>query len=75
MGAGICLRSIFYKGSEPGERMGLFAFSLTFLFSASTEGLPVFVQERNILSRESYGGAYRVSSYVIAMLLCFFPLC
>lgn len=73
MGAGICLGSIFYSGSDPGERMGLFAFSLTFLLSSSTEGLPVFVQERNILSKESYGGAYRVSSYVIANAIVFIP--
>ena len=53
--------------------MGLFAFSLTFLLSASAKGLPVFVQERNILSRESYGGAYRVSSYVIANAIVFLP--
>lgn len=73
MGAGLCLGSIFYRGSDPGERMGLFAFSLTFLLSSTTEGLPVFVQERNILSRESYGGAYRVSSYVIANAIVFLP--
>ncbi|KAM0070902.1 putative ABC transporter, AAA+ ATPase domain, ABC-2 type transporter [Helianthus debilis subsp. tardiflorus] len=54
-------------------RLGFFAFSLTFLLSSSTEGLPIFLQERRILMRETSRGAYRVSSYVISNTLIFLP--
>lgn len=54
-------------------RIGFFAFSLTFLLSSSTEGLPIFLQERRIFMRETSRGAYRVSSYVIANTLIFLP--
>ncbi|GLJ44375.1 hypothetical protein SUGI_0930160 [Cryptomeria japonica] len=72
-GAGLCLGSIFYRCESAEERLGLFAFSLTFLMSSASEGLPIFVQEREILMRETYGGAYRVSSYVSANALVFLP--
>lgn len=72
-GAGLCLGSIFYRSESAEERLGLFAFSLTFLMSSASEGLPIFVQEREILMRETYGSAYRVSSYVIANALVFLP--
>lgn len=76
---GFVLGSIFMKvGNEGGQtalqtRVGFFAFSLTFLLSSTTEGLPIFLQERRILMRETSRGAYRVSSYVIANALVFLP--
>ncbi|KAI3457385.1 hypothetical protein Pfo_014048 [Paulownia fortunei] len=54
-------------------RLGFFAFSLSFLLSSTTEGLPIFLQERRIFMRETLRGAYRVSSYVIANTVVFFP--
>ncbi|MCL7031114.1 hypothetical protein MKW94_010193 [Papaver nudicaule] len=74
---GLVLGSIFYDlkddltGSE--ERVGLFAFVLTFLLSCTTEALPIFLQEREILMKEISSGSYRVSSYVIANGLVFLP--
>ncbi|CAO2833348.1 unnamed protein product [Amaranthus hypochondriacus] len=54
-------------------RLGLFAFTLTFLLSSTTEGLPIFLQERRILMRETSRSAYRVYSYVLANALVFLP--
>ncbi|CDP14722.1 unnamed protein product [Coffea canephora] len=42
------------------------AFILTFLLSFTTGALPIFLQERIILMRETSSGSYRISSYVIA---------
>ncbi|XP_021719219.1 ABC transporter G family member 10-like [Chenopodium quinoa] len=58
---------------ELQTRLGLFAFTLTFLLSSTTEGLPIFLQERRILMRETSRGAYRVCSYVLANTLVFLP--
>lgn len=75
--SGIVLGSIFYnlnndlQGSE--ERVGLFAFILTFLLSSTTEALPIFLQEREILMKETSTGSYRVSSYSIANGLVYLP--
>ncbi|XP_042495439.1 ABC transporter G family member 5-like [Macadamia integrifolia] len=75
--AGLVLGSIFHdlkddlSGAE--ERVGLFAFLLTFLLSCSTEALPIFLQEREIFMKETSCGSYRVSSYVIANGLVFLP--
>ncbi|KAM7275899.1 hypothetical protein ACFE04_017765 [Oxalis oulophora] len=75
--SGLVLGSIFYKlkddliGAE--ERVGLFAFILTFLLSCTTEALPVFLQEKEILMKETSSGSYRVSSYVIANALVYLP--
>ncbi|KAK6922804.1 ABC-2 type transporter [Dillenia turbinata] len=75
--AGLVLGSIFYDlkddlvGAE--ERVGLFAFILTFLLSCTTEALPIFLQEREILMKESSSGSYRVSSYAIANGLVYLP--
>ena len=77
--AGIVLGTIFMNaGREQGAmalqtRIGFFAFSLTFLLSSTTEGLPIFLQERRILMNEISRGAYRVSSYIIANTLVFLP--
>lgn len=75
--AGLVLGSIFYQlkdnliGAE--ERVGLFAFILTFLLSCTTEALPIFLQERDILMKETSSGSYRVSSYAIANGLVYLP--
>ncbi|CAH9109836.1 unnamed protein product [Cuscuta europaea] len=75
--SGAVLGSIFYKleddllGAE--ERVGLFAFILTFLLSSTTEALPIFLQEREILMKETSSGSYRVSSYSIANALAYLP--
>lgn len=55
------------------KRFGLFAFTLTFLLSSTTETLPIFINERPILLRETSGGIYRLSSYLIANTLVFLP--
>lgn len=77
--AGLVLGTIFLDvGNEQGQvalqtQTGFFAFSLTFLLSSTTEGLPIFLQERRILTSETERGAYRVSSYVMANALVFLP--
>lgn len=74
---GIVLGTIYIKigfdktGIE--KRFGLFAFTLTFLLSSTTETLPIFINERPILLRETSSGVYRLSSYMIANTLVFFP--
>ncbi|GAV62116.1 ABC_tran domain-containing protein/ABC2_membrane domain-containing protein [Cephalotus follicularis] len=55
------------------ERLGLFAFSLSFLLSSTVEALPIFLQERRVLMKEASRGAYRVSSYMIANTIVFTP--
>eukprot|EP01018_Ginkgo_biloba_P000809 Gb_24085 [translate_table: standard] len=72
-GLGTIFMNVGYDTTGMQERVGFFAFSLTFLLSSTTEGLPIFLQERNILMRETSRGAYRVSSYVVANALVFLP--
>ncbi|TXG71037.1 hypothetical protein EZV62_005972 [Acer yangbiense] len=55
------------------KRSGLFAFTLTFLLSSTTETLPIFINERPIILRETSSGVYRLSSYLIANTLVFMP--
>lgn len=77
--AGFVLGTIFFNvGNRKGQvalqtRSGFFAFSLTFLLSSITEGLPIFLEERRTLMKETSRGAYRVSSYVLANTLVFLP--
>lgn len=73
--AGLALGSIFYDLGEDkvAERVGLFAFLLAFLLSSTTEALPIFLQEREILAKETSSGAYRVSSYAVANAVVFLP--
>lgn len=77
--AGIVLGTIFMNAYNDPRRMklqtqiGFFAFSLTFLLSSTTEGLPIYLEERKILMRETSRGAYRISSYVISNTLVFLP--
>ncbi|OVA09202.1 ABC transporter-like [Macleaya cordata] len=78
--AGFVLGTIFMDANNDSRqqvtlqtRVGFFAFTLTFLLSTTTEGLPIFLQERRILMRETSRGAYRVFSYVMANTLVFLP--
>ncbi|KAL0733068.1 hypothetical protein Bca4012_009278 [Brassica carinata] len=77
LGSGIVLGLIFHnlkddlKGAR--ERVGLFAFILTFLLTSTIEALPIFLQEREILMKETSSGSYRVSSYAVANGLVYLP--
>ncbi|TMX03493.1 hypothetical protein EJD97_015913 [Solanum chilense] len=75
--SGVVLGSIFYNLEDDlvgaQARVGLFAFILTYLLSSTTEALPIFLQEREILMKETCCGSYRVSSYVIANSLVYLP--
>ncbi|KAI8032012.1 ABC transporter G family member 8 [Camellia lanceoleosa] len=77
LGVGLVLGTIYInigfdkKGIE--KRLGLFAFTLTFLLSSTTETLPIFINERPVLLRETSSGVYRISSYLIANTLVFMP--
>ncbi|KAL0853582.1 hypothetical protein Bca101_058734 [Brassica carinata] len=76
--AGLILGSIylnFVDQKQEGRvlRTGFFAFTVTFLLSSTTEGLPIFLQDRRILMRETSRRAYRVLSYVLADTLIFIP--
>ncbi|WOL04064.1 ABC transporter G family member 23 [Canna indica] len=55
------------------ERLGLFAFSLSFLLSSTVEALPIFLQERRVLMRETSRRMYRLSSYMAANTVVFLP--
>lgn len=75
---GFILGTIFTNGpnSETPKlqtKLGFFAFTLAFLMSSSTETLPIYLQQRRILMKETSRGAYRVCSYVIADTLVFLP--
>lgn len=72
-GLGTIFMKVGYDQTGLQDRIGFFAFSLTFLLSSTTEGLPIFLEERNILMRETSRGAYRVSSYSIANAIVFLP--
>ncbi|XP_047317757.1 ABC transporter G family member 23 [Impatiens glandulifera] len=63
------------KKDETGiaERLGLFAFSLSFLLSSTVEALPIYLQERRVLMKEASRGAYKISSYIIANTIIFLP--
>ncbi|KAG0578668.1 hypothetical protein KC19_4G040700 [Ceratodon purpureus] len=77
LGAGCGLGTIYlHMGyGTPGmqKRVGFLAFTLTFLLTSSIEVLPIFLEERTILKRETGRGAYRVSSYVLSSTLVFLP--
>ncbi|KAK1696863.1 hypothetical protein QYE76_013560 [Lolium multiflorum] len=74
---GLGLGSVFFRvPADPDGvalRLGLFAFSLSFLLSSTVEALPILLQERRVLMREASRRAYRLSSYVIANALVFAP--
>ncbi|XP_050875656.1 ABC transporter G family member 5 [Lathyrus oleraceus] len=75
--SGLVLGSIFGNlkdglvGAE--QRVGLFAFILTFLLSSTIDALPIFLQEREILMKETSSGSYRVSSYALANGIVYLP--
>ncbi|KAK4741327.1 hypothetical protein SAY87_024915 [Trapa incisa] len=75
--SGLVLGSIFCRLKDDllgaQERVGLFAFILTFLLTSTIEALPIFLQEREILMKETSCGSYRVSSYAIANGLVYLP--
>ncbi|KAG5023705.1 hypothetical protein AAZX31_07G214200 [Glycine max] len=72
---GFGLGSVYIKirRDEGGaaERLGLFAFSLSFLLSSTVEALSIYLQERIVLMKEASRGAYRISSYMIANTFVF----
>nr|XP_043618882.1 ABC transporter G family member 10-like [Erigeron canadensis] len=72
---GVLLGTIFNKINrfQMQTQIGFFAFHLTFLLYSSSEALPIFLQERRILMRDTSIGAYRVSSYTLANTLVFIP--
>ncbi|KAL5565882.1 hypothetical protein UlMin_029046 [Ulmus minor] len=74
---GFGLGSVYIKvrKDEGGvaERLGLFAFSLSFLLSSTVEALPIYLQERRVLMKEASSGAYKISSYMIANTIIFLP--
>ena len=55
------------KRPDVQTQIGFMGFVLAFLSSSTTEALPIFLQERVILMRETY----RVSSCVIANAIAF----
>lgn len=75
---GLGLGSVFFR-ARPDDpdgvalRLGLFAFSLSFLLSSTVEALPILLHERRVLMREASRRAYRLSSYVVANALVFAP--
>ncbi|CAI0551232.1 unnamed protein product [Linum tenue] len=75
--SGLVLGSVFsnVKSDLVGarEKVGLFAFILTFLLSCTTEALPIFLQETEIFKKETSTGSYRVSSYAVANSLIYLP--
>lgn len=77
LGCGVGLGTIYFHMGfgTPGmqKRVGFLAFTLTFLLTSSIEVLPIFLEERNILTRETSRGAYRVSSYVLSSTFVFLP--
>ncbi|PIA60184.1 hypothetical protein AQUCO_00400813v1 [Aquilegia coerulea] len=46
---------------------------LSFLLSSTVEALPIYLQERRVLMKESSRGAYKVSSYMVANTIIFVP--
>lgn len=74
---GLGLGSVYVKvkNDEGGvaERLGLFAFSLSFLLSSTVEALPIYLQERRVIMKEASRAAYKISSYMIANTLIFLP--
>ncbi|PAN24253.1 hypothetical protein PAHAL_4G143700 [Panicum hallii] len=62
-----------YGEAGAHKRLGLFAFTLTFLLTSTTETLPTFVSERPIVLAETAAGLYRLSSHAAAATLVFLP--
>uniref|UniRef100_A0A453S6M9 ABC transporter domain-containing protein n=1 Tax=Aegilops tauschii subsp. strangulata TaxID=200361 RepID=A0A453S6M9_AEGTS len=62
-----------YGEAGAHKRLGLFAFTLTFLLTSTTETLPTFVTERPIVLAETAAGLYRLSSHATAATMVFLP--
>ena len=62
-----------YGEAGARKRFGLFAFTLSFLLTSTTETLPTFVTERPIVLAETAAGLYRLSSHAVAATLVFLP--
>ncbi|KAF8719914.1 hypothetical protein HU200_024678 [Digitaria exilis] len=75
---GLGLGSVYFRLSPDNPdgvalRLGLFAFTLSFLLSSTVEALPILLHERRVLMREASRRAYRLSSYVVANAAVFAP--
>jgi len=77
IGSGLLLSTIFWqldhspKGLQ--ERLGFFAFAMSFTYYSCVDTLPIFLQERFIFMRETSHNAYRKSSYVLANAIVYIP--
>ncbi|KAL3699267.1 hypothetical protein R1sor_017289 [Riccia sorocarpa] len=73
----LILISLFSKSpiSEKGiqQRQTFIIFTIAIMVFTSTEALPIFLLERQILVREKSRGAYRTSSYAAAHSLVVLP--
>ncbi|KAL2610196.1 hypothetical protein R1flu_028769 [Riccia fluitans] len=73
----LILISLFSKSpiSEKGlqQRQTFLIFTIAIMVFTSTEALPIFLLERQILVREKSRGAYRTSSYAVAHSLVVLP--
>ncbi|KAJ0977531.1 hypothetical protein J5N97_013005 [Dioscorea zingiberensis] len=73
LGLGSVYLNVKMDQNGVSERLGLFAFSLSFLLSSTVEALPIFLQERRVLMRECSRKMYRLSSYMLANTIIFVP--
>ncbi|KAL3695275.1 hypothetical protein R1sor_009351 [Riccia sorocarpa] len=74
---GLIVATFFWQlGHKPKtvqQRLGLFTFFVAACYFLCADALPVFLQERHILLRETAHNAYRKSSYVVAHSLVYIP--
>jgi ABC-type multidrug transport system permease subunit len=74
---GVLYASLFWKLEKSSmgvnERLGFFSLAMTTMFYICVNALPVFLEERYILYRETSHNAYRLSSYVISRAIADFP--
>lgn len=72
---GLVLGTSFLNATNDSSKLqnqfGFFAVSIAFLLLSITETLPIFLQEKRILMRETPRGAYRISSCVISNIVVF----
>ncbi|CAM8969701.1 unnamed protein product [Rhodiola kirilowii] len=61
------------EGDEEMHEISRVQQLLSFLLSSTVEALPIYLQERRVIMKESSRGAYRVSSYMIANTIVFVP--
>jgi ABC-type multidrug transport system ATPase subunit len=74
---GLVLGSLFFDAPDnvegARERTSFSAFAVAFFIFTSLEALPIFLQERSIVTRESSRGAYRPSTYTLASAVVVIP--